>query len=102
MKVASRIDSLKNKKVKVTYQINTGKPYVIDSIFRNIETPIVDSLYQNISGNSLIKTGETYTAENISNEKKRIATEFRNRGLYHFQENYIKRPDVDTIGKKIS
>ena len=99
VKVASKIDSLKNKKVKVTYQINTGKPYVIDSIFRNIDSPIVDSLYQNISGNSLIKTGETYTAENISNEKKRIATEFRNRGLYHFQENYIKRPDVDTIGK---
>lgn len=100
VKVASKIDSLKNKKVKVTYQINTGKPYVIDSIFRNIETPIVDSLYQNISGNSLIKSGEAYTAENISNEKKRIATEFRNRGLYHFQENYIKRPDIDTIGKK--
>jgi len=99
VKVASKIDSLKNKKVKVTYQINTGKPYVIDSVFRNIDSPIVDSLYQNISGNSLIKTGETYTAENISNEKKRIATEFRNRGLYHFQENYIKRPDVDTIGK---
>lgn len=99
VKVASKIDSFKNKKVKVTYQINTGKPYVIDSIFRNIDSPIVDSLYQNISGNSLIKTGETYTAENISNEKKRIATEFRNRGLYHFQENYIKRPDVDTIGK---
>ena len=100
VKVASKIDSFKYKKVKVTYQINTGKPYVIDSIFRNIDSPIVDSLYQNISGNSLIKTGETYTAENISNEKKRIATEFRNRGLYHFQENYIKRPDIDTIGKK--
>lgn len=100
VKVASKIDSFKNKKVKVTYQINTGKLYVIDSIFRNIDSPIVDSLYQNISGNSLIKTGETYIAENISNEKKRIATEFRNRGLYHFQENYIKRPDIDTIGKK--
>ena len=99
VKVASKIDSLKKKKVKVTYQINTGKPYIIDSIFRNIETPVVDSLYQNIAGNSLIKIGETYTAENISNEKKRIATEFRNRGLYHFQENYIKKPDVDTIGK---
>lgn len=99
VKVASKIDSLKDKKVKVTYQINTGKPYIIDSIFRNIETPVVDSLYVTISGNSLIKSGETYTAENISNEKKRIATEFRNRGLYHFQENYIKKPDVDTIGK---
>ena len=99
VKVASKIDSLKDKKVKVTYQINTGKPYIIDSIFRNIETPVVDSLYVTISGNSLIKSGEIYTAENINNEKKRIATEFRNRGLYHFQENYIKKPDVDTIGK---
>lgn len=99
VKVASKIDSLKDKKVKVTYQINTGKPYIIDSIFRNIETPVVDSMYVTISGNSLIKSGETYTAENINNEKKRIATEFRNRGLYHFQENYIKKPDVDTIGK---
>lgn len=99
VKVASKIDSLKDKKVKVTYQINTGKPYIIDSIFRNIETPVVDSLYVTISGNSLIKSGETYTAENINNEKKRIATEFRNRGLYHFQENYIKKADVDTIGK---
>ncbi len=99
VKVVSKIDSLKDKKVKVTYQINTGKPYIIDSIFRNIETPVVDSMYVTISGNSLIKSGETYTAENINNEKKRIATEFRNRGLYHFQENYIKKPDVDTIGK---
>lgn len=99
VKVASKIDSLKDKKVKVTYQINTGKPYIIDSIFRNIESSVVDSMYVTISGNSLIKSGETYTAENISNEKKRIATEFRNRGLYHFQENYIKKPDVDTIGK---
>ena len=42
VKVASKIDSFKNKKVKVTYQINTGKPYVIDSVFRNIDSPIVD------------------------------------------------------------
>lgn len=98
-KVSSKIDSLKNQKVKISYSIKTGNPYTIDSIFRNIESPIVDSLYVTISNKSLIKTGEAYNAENISSEKKRIATEFRNRGLYHFQENYIKPPDVDTIDK---
>ncbi len=98
-KISSKIDSLKNQKVKVSYNIKTGNPYTIDSIFRNIESPIVDSLYVQISNKSLIKSGEAYNAENISNEKKRIATEFRNRGLYHFQENYIKPPDVDTIDK---
>lgn len=98
-KVSSKIDSLKNQKVRISYNIVSGKPYIIDSIFRNIESPIVDSLYVEISNNSLIKTGEAYNSENINNEKKRIATEFRNRGLYHFQENYIKKPDVDTIDK---
>lgn len=99
VKVASKIDSLKKQKVKISYLINTGKPYIIDSIFRNIESPVLDSLYIRISDKSLIKSGEAYNAENISSEKKRIATEFRNRGLYHFQENYIKPPDVDTIDK---
>ncbi|MES2864933.1 MAG: BamA/TamA family outer membrane protein [Bacteroidota bacterium] len=98
-KVSSKIDTLKKQKIKISYDINTGNAYVIDSIFRNIESPIVDSLYVQISNKSLIKSGETYSAENISNEKKRIATEFRNRGLYHFQENYIKQPDIDTIDK---
>lgn len=98
-KVSSKIDSLKKHKVKISYNIITGKPYVIDSIFRNIKSPIVDSLYVRISDKSLIKTDEAYNLENIINEKKRIATEFRNRGFYHFQENYIKGPDVDTIDK---
>lgn len=98
-KVSSKIDSLRNRKVRITYDINTGNPYIIDSIFRNIESPIVDSIYVRISDKSLIRAGEAYNAENIVNEKKRIATEFRNRGLYHFQENYIKQPDVDTIDK---
>ena len=98
-KVTSKIDSLKKQKVKITYDIKTGNPYIIDSIFRNIESPVVDSLFVKISNKSLIKSGEAINSENISNEKKRIATEFRNRGLYHLQENYIKRPDVDTIDK---
>ena len=98
-KVSSKIDSLKNQKVKIFYDIKTGKPYIIDSIFRNIESPIVDSMYVRISDKSLVRSGEAYNAENVSNEKKRITTEFRNNGLYHFQENYIKTPDADTIDK---
>jgi outer membrane protein assembly factor BamA len=98
-KVSSKIDSLKKQKVKITYNIDSGKPYIIDSIFRNIESPIVDSIYVRISDKSLIKSGEAFNLENINNEKKRITTEFRNRGLYHFQENYIKQTDLDTIDK---
>lgn len=98
-KVSSKIDSLKNQKVRISYVVNTGNAYIIDSIFRNIESPIVDSLFVTISNKSLIKSGEAYNKSNWDDEKKRITTEFRNRGLHHFQENYIKIPDVDTIDK---
>ena len=99
-KITSKVDSLKNRKAKVTYTITTGKPYIIDSIFRKIDSPIADSLFVEISNKSLIKTGEAYNKNNWDEEKKRISTEFRNRGLYHFQENYIKIPDIDTINKQ--
>ncbi|MFY7938134.1 MAG: POTRA domain-containing protein, partial [Flavobacterium sp.] len=56
-KVTSKIDSLKKQKVKISYLINSGKPYLIDSIFRNINSPIIDSLYVEISNRSLIKSG---------------------------------------------
>ncbi len=99
-KVTAKLDSLPKRKAKVAYTVQTGKPYVIDSIFRNIESPLVDSLFVVISDKSLIKNKESYSKNNWDEEKKRIATEFRNRGLYFFQENYIKsNPDLDTIDK---
>lgn len=98
--IFSKIDTLKNRRIKANYQIETGQPYIIDSLFRKIENKVIDSLYVSISDKSLIKTGDAYNAENIRNEKKRIVADFRNKGLYHFQENYIKQPDIDTIGKK--
>ena len=44
-KVTMTIDSVGNKRGKVVYKVTTGKPYFIDSIFKYIETPVIDSLY---------------------------------------------------------
>lgn len=96
-KIDTKMDTLKNRKARVSYLIKTGKPFLIDSITKSIESPVVDSIYQAVAGDSYLEIGKPYTSNNVYNEVKRVTKEFRNKGLFHFQENNIKF-DADTIG----
>ena len=89
-KVSMSTDSLGNKRGKVVYKITTGKPYFIDSIFKYIESPVVDSLYSIQESKTFIKKGDQYNFSNFDNERKRITQYLRNNGVYHFQESNIK------------
>jgi outer membrane protein assembly factor BamA len=84
------VDSVGKKKGKVVYKVNTGKPYFIDSISKNIETPVIDSLYSLQEKKSFIKKGDQYSFNNFDTERKRITQYLRNNGVYHFQESNIK------------
>ncbi|RZJ75102.1 MAG: outer membrane protein assembly factor, partial [Flavobacterium sp.] len=95
-KVKSEIDTLENKKAQVTYTIETGKPYKLDSIKTFIETPALDSLYATTKKESMLKKGDQYNETNFSGERERITTYFRNRGAYTFQQNNISYV-VDTV-----
>jgi len=92
------IDTLSIKKAKTKYTIITGAPYSLDTIKTTILTPVLDSLYESIKSNSLIKSGNQYKTLDFENEKNRITTHFRNNGVYFFQPNYVTF-DIDTIKK---
>lgn len=94
-----KVDSIDQKKVKLKYDINTGKPYILDSISANISSKPLDSIYELRKRNSFIKTGQRYETSNFNEEKKRITEDFRNNGAFRFQQNYVNF-DIDTIGKK--
>lgn len=85
-----------NKRGTVDYFITTGKPYIVDSISRKIESPVVDSLYQAHKGKSLIKSGVQYATKDFGNERDRLTTLFRNSGLYHFEQEFLNF-DADTV-----
>ena len=93
-----KMDTLTSKKGKVTYKIQLGSPFIIDSVKTTILTPALDSMYQKTAANRLIKIGKPYQTEDFENEKDRITTHFRNNGVYNFQPNNITF-DVDTIKK---
>lgn len=95
-KITYKIDTLADKRGKVNYDIKLGAPYIIDSITTSIKSEALDSLFQRTQNQSLIVKNKQYNSQDFSDERKRIATHFRNNGAYYFQETNIEY-DVDTV-----
>ncbi|NNK83686.1 MAG: BamA/TamA family outer membrane protein, partial [Flavobacteriaceae bacterium] len=96
-KVTSETIKKPNKRASVTYYVKTKTPYFLDSITHTIATPIIDTLYNQNKKKSLLVEGNQFKALDFENERKRLTTEFRNSGVYHFSQDYI-RFENDTIG----
>lgn len=102
-KVNYSIDTTGKKKAIVNYDINTGTPYVIDSLTPRIDSPLLDSLYTTTKNLSLIKRNEQYNESNFTGERERITNYFRNNGAYFFHLNNVSYI-VDTVntGNKVN
>ncbi len=99
VKTQYKIDSIGPKKVKLRYDIVSGKPYIIDSINSYISSKPLDSIYQLKKRNSLINSKKRFETSDFDSEKARITEEFRNNGAFRFQQNYV-RYDIDTLNSK--
>lgn len=102
--VSYDIEKTEDKRAKVTYNVKTGDPYILDSITTKISTPIIDSLYHTkFKSGSLIKKGQQFDEENNSQERDRLTSALRNSGFYRFEQDYISF-EIDTIGtnKKVN
>jgi len=77
------------KKTKIIFDINTGKPYVIDSINYKIPDKTIKEFVLEDTTNSLIKRGSIYNAYTLDDERSRITNLLRNKGYYYFNQNYI-------------
>lgn len=97
-KTSYEIDTLSRKKAKIKYSVETGEQYILDSIYTSISSPVIDSLYEAIKSEQIIKSGRRYRTVDFEAEKNRLTSSFRNRGVYNFQQNYV-RFNIDTIGQ---
>lgn len=87
------------KKAAVTYTIDKKKPYFLDSIFVDIDSKTIDSIYKKSIAASYIKTGKKYDDLDFRKESSRLTTIFRNSGVYHFSENQIGFYEIDTTAR---
>lgn len=97
-RVHHRMDSLKNKRAAIYYEITRGNPSYIDSISTKIYSPALDSLYQETKNLSQLKQGNRFRTVDFEEERSRLTTYFRNRGAYYFQPSNIVFT-IDTVGK---
>jgi len=83
------VSEKKKKRASVTYDVSRYKPYFVDSITKQIASPIVDSLFKLSEDKTFIKSGKQYSANDFINERDRLTIQFRNSGLYYFDQDYV-------------
>lgn len=85
----SIVPSKRKKRAEINYNVNLGKPYVLDSISKDIISPELDSIYLNSLDKVLVKKGSQFDLNTFTKERQRITTLFRNSGVHNFQESSI-------------
>lgn len=115
--VTSAVDTSRQKKAKVTYQLTTNEPYTIRNYTMNITDSLMDSIIhtsrprrhrfsgmfsesQNIRV-PLVKTGSLFDRDILDEERQRITTLLRRHGYYAFNKDYIGYLADSTFNKQV-
>jgi outer membrane protein assembly factor BamA len=85
------------KRVKVTYLVEPGAVYTIDSVHIKDTTSHIGKTIEQYAPESLLKRGEPYDLSVIRSERERINRLIRNIGYYYFNKEYIFF-DADSAG----
>lgn len=91
---------IKNRKADVTYAVNTGKSFIIDSIEFHIPDTTIKKAVLQASPYSAIKQHEPFKIEALSAERDRLTNVVRNAGYFKFSSQQVQFV-VDTINKAI-
>ncbi len=86
------------KKVKVSYDVNTGSVYRIDSIELLPDTTHLYHIIDSITKRSnLLTKGSRYCTDSLAELRTEIANQVRNKGYYFFRPEYIEYLADSTI-----
>jgi outer membrane protein insertion porin family len=87
------------KRVNITYYINPGQPYLLDTVLLKIQDRKVYDLVKNSMETSHLKKGDQYDQEKLTKERERIDLLLKDIGYYDFSRQYIDF-QIDTSSKK--
>lgn len=88
-KVTSKVTNIA-RLVNVTYRLEPGRPYIIDSIFYNISDTVILKLVKNKAVDSYLKRGEHYDQSKFTAERERLDLLMKDHGFYDFSRQYIE------------
>ncbi len=80
---------IKKKKLKLTYKINSGKPYKVRSIRYEIPDSTIWHYMQADSAASYLYEGMPFNVNILDNERQRISNNLIQHGYYKFNKEYF-------------
>jgi len=95
--------SYEYKKSRVKYYINTGPAYFIDSIEYDINSEVIETIFEKEKDKTFIKKGNQFNQSDFFKEQDRLTTLFRNNGIYNFHNQFISFvADSNVAGHKVN
>lgn len=89
-----------SKKAKLSYTINTGPAYIIDTLELLPDSlPVCHAIDSVASRLTTLKAGDRYCVDSLSAARTMIANSLRNRGYYFFRPEYIEYLADSTINR---
>ncbi len=91
----------KGKKLKATYLLHPGQPFLIGKVNYDIQDDgILQLLHLDQPANQQIKPGMRFTVETLDNERKRIAGLLSDNGYFRFNKDFIHFTADTIMGRK--
>ena len=91
----------KGKKLKATYLLHPGQPFLIGKVNYDIQDEgILQLLHLDQAANQQIKPGMRFTVETLDNERKRIASLLSDNGYFRFNKDFIHFTADTIMGRK--
>ena len=91
----------KGKKLKATYLLHPGQPFLIGKVNYDIQDEgILQLLHLDQPANQQIKPGMRFIVETLDNERKRIAGLLSDNGYFRFNKDFIHFAADTIMGRK--
>jgi outer membrane protein assembly factor BamA len=85
------------KKINITYNVDPGIQFQIDSVFFQSSDQELDSILQSVQVQTLLKKGVGFDLNLFEAEKTRVSDHLNNNGYAYFYPSFIDKLDVDTF-----
>ncbi len=84
--------------VTIRYTIEPGSPYILDTVYFELQDSTIYGLLLSEQENNLLKKGEPYLQDNFTKERERIDLLLKDHGYYDFSRQYIEF-NIDTASR---
>jgi outer membrane protein assembly factor BamA len=99
--VASEIKT-QEKTAEIDYTVRPGKQYTIQEIHFPERDTLIDVAIRGTQANTLLKIGDPYDLDVLTNERVRIDLALKNMGYYYFNPNYLLFQVDSTLQGKVN